>query len=160
MTLRFERQFVVSAPLAQVAAFHSSAESLKAITPPLAPMHLEEVPDPLVPGCEMSFRTWVGPFPMYWRAKLEELPGLVSGPGIAGFVDRQLEGPFELWVHQHRFEAQGPESTLVHDRIEARLPSFWSRPRGFLTALSMWLGLAPLFLYRRWQTRRRLRGRG
>ena len=152
--MRFERSFSVEAPLDEVAAFHGSAASLKAITPPMVPMRLLEIPETLAPGQEMSFKMWLGPVPVVWRAGLEALGDAESASGeVAGFVDRQLQGPFESWVHTHRFVAEGPGRTRVEDRIEARVRKhlLWGP-----LAYKMWLGLPVLFAYRRWKTRRLL----
>jgi ligand-binding SRPBCC domain-containing protein len=37
-----------------------------------------------------------------------------------GFVDEQLRGPYRLWRHQHRFEADGA-GTLSRDRVDYEL---------------------------------------
>lgn len=158
--LVYERSFEVAAPCQRVADFHRRAASLKAITPPLLPMRfLEEPPAELAPGDEVAFRTWVGPVPVRWRAVIEALEGELDGAGgepAEGFQDRMLEGPFDHWLHRHRFtslDARAGGGTRVHDRIEARLRRhlFWG-PVG----LKMWLGLPLLFAYRRAATRRLL----
>jgi ligand-binding SRPBCC domain-containing protein len=160
---RFHRRFRIAAPLEEVAAFHRRATSLKAVTPPLIPMFFKDLPEEVGPGREMAFTLWMGPVPVRWRAALEALPesGLKadaeSGAGDEGFLDRQLEGPFESWEHCHRFRAgETPGETWVIDEIAARLPSFFRHPLRFTVALKMWLGLPVLFAYRRWKTRRLL----
>jgi ligand-binding SRPBCC domain-containing protein len=150
----FRRRFEVAAPLAAVEEFHARPAGLVALTPP--PLWLRFAappPDPLTPGDELVFTLWAGPLPVRWRARIEAL----DGPG-PGFQDRQLAGPFALWVHRHRFRAVGdPETgpTEIDDEIEARLRRhpFWG-----LVGLKMWLGLPLLFAYRRWKTRRLLVG--
>lgn len=158
--MRFARSFRVAAPLEEVSAFHASARSLKAITPPLTPMKVLSAPDPLIPPCEMEMRLWMGPFPIRWKARLESLPTQQEGAAeverTAGFIDRQLEGPFDLWRHEHRFVAEGASATWVYDSIEARLKG---HPLWFLAGLLMWVGLHPLFLYRADRTRKFLEPR-
>jgi len=140
--------FRVQAPRAQVAAFHAAASSLGAITPPLIPMQLHQALERLDAGDEMSFTLWLGPLPVHWLARVEEM-------SPAGFVDRQLEGPFAAWTHRHRFLAVDEATTEVVDEIEARLaPHVLSGAVG----LAMWLGLPLLFAYRGWKTRRLLEG--
>ena len=94
----------------------------------------------------MAFTLWLGPLPVYWLARIEEL-------SPAGFVDRQLSGPFQQWVHRHSFIAVDEVTTEVRDEIEAVLkaPGWW-----WLVSLGMWLNLPMLFAYRAWQTRRLL----
>lgn len=148
--LRFEHRCEIQAPLGDVAGFHRSASNLRAVTPPWVPMRILEAPDSLEPGTEMAFRLWLGPLPVLWRARLEAIDG-------AGFADVQIEGPFEAWRHEHRFEAAqsrgGHLSTWIIDRIEARLRRhpFWG-----VVGLQMWLGMPTLFAYRQWKLRRLL----
>jgi len=37
------------------------------------------------------------------------------------FVDRQIKGPYKLWVHEHTFSA-GCGGTLVGDNVEYAVP--------------------------------------
>lgn len=48
-----------------------------------------------------------------------------------GFADTQVEGPFALWEHRHRFVAEGPSRCWLEDDIEYALP---------LGRLGRWLG--------------------
>lgn len=144
--MRFSRSFAVRAPLGAVRDFHARPEALVALTPPLMPMRLETSPPVLQVGDVMSFRIWLGPLPVRWRARIE-----AAGP--AGFTDRQLAGPFAEWVHRHAFDPTGPASSRVTDLIQARLrPHLLWGPVG----LAMWLGLPLLFGFRAWKTRRLL----
>lgn len=148
--MKFTRSFRVARPRAEVAAFHRRASSLKSITPPFAPMRfLAPLPAELSSGDEMTFQLWMGPIPVRWQARIENL-------SEAGFWDRQLAGPFASWLHHHRFEEDGPGATLVHDEIEADLSR---HPLWFGVGLAMWVTLPGLFAYRGWQTRRLLEGR-
>jgi ligand-binding SRPBCC domain-containing protein len=142
----FERQFEVRSPQARVREFHARAASLVALTPPFMPMRLDASPSVLQAGDSMSFRVWLGPFPIRWTAHIEQ-----AGPG--GFTDRQTSGPFGEWVHHHTFEPISSDTSRVVDSITARLRRhvIWG-PVG----LMMWIGLPGLFAYRRWKTRRLL----
>jgi len=146
----YRHTFRVRARRAEVAAFHAAASSLGAITPPLIPMQLHRAPERLGAGDEMAFTLWLGPLPVRWLARVEEM-------SPEGFVDRQLEGPFAAWSHRHRFLAVDEATTEVVDEIEARF-----RPHVLWGAvgLAMWLGLPLLFTYRGWKTRRLLEGAG
>ncbi|MEZ4676940.1 MAG: hypothetical protein R2932_22235 [Caldilineaceae bacterium] len=73
-----------------------------------------------------------------------------------GFIDRQLNGPFNLWQHRHRFEAVGPQKTVVHDEVTATLSAHWFWK---LVGLGMWLNMPILFAFRGWKTRRLLENR-
>jgi ligand-binding SRPBCC domain-containing protein len=70
-----------------------------------------------------------------------------------GFVDFQIEGPFQRWVHRHRFVRVEGNATAVIDQVEADLsrnPLWWA------VGLAMWRSLPLLFAFRGWKTRRLL----
>jgi ligand-binding SRPBCC domain-containing protein len=119
---------------------------MSAITPPMIPVQMEQAPDTLNAGGQMSFVLWLGPIPVCWRAS-------VSRACEYGFTDHQLEGPFRYWIHRHRFEPVDETATDVIDEVEAglRWHALWA-PIG----LAMWLGLPVLFAFRGWKTRQLL----
>jgi ligand-binding SRPBCC domain-containing protein len=84
--MRFHHAFQVRASVGQVAAFHTAAANMKAITPPLIPLGLQRAPRDLAEGDEMSFTMWLGPIPVRWVAEFQDV-------SATGFVDRQREGP-------------------------------------------------------------------
>jgi ligand-binding SRPBCC domain-containing protein len=146
--MKYRHTFQVKAPLADVVGFHTSATSLKAITPPLIPMQLHNAPERMGNGDEMDFTMWMGPLPVRWQARVENVT-------LTGFLDRQVRGPFAAWAHRHTFVQLAEGGTEVLDEVEARLKThaLWG-----LVGLAMWLGLPLLFAYRGWQTRRLLEG--
>lgn len=146
--MKYRHAFQVQAPQAQVAEFHASASSLRAITPPLMPMKLHHAPEQMATGDEMAFTMWLGPLPVRWEARVED-----ASP--AGFLDRQVSGPLASWSHRHRFLVVDEGRTEVVDEVEARLKPhlLWGA-----VGLAMWLGLPLLFAYRAWKTRRLLEG--
>jgi ligand-binding SRPBCC domain-containing protein len=141
----FRHSFRVLAPLASVAAFHRRPEALAELTP-LLRVQLDRAPGVAEDGDELAFRIWIGPWPLRWRARIE---GLTS----TGFIDRQLSGPFRLWVHRHTFVPLDAETTAIRDEVRAvlRRHPIWG-PLG----LGMWLSLPCLFAFRAWKTRRLL----
>lgn len=145
----FTNQFEVDAPPSAVIDFHRRSASLGAITPPPIVARLQAAPERLGEGDDMSFTLWLGPLPLRWLARIEDV-------GPEGFSDRQLRGPFAFWLHHHRFEALPDGRTAVHDRVEARLcrHPIWG-PVGAM----MWLGMPLLFAYRGWRTRGLLENR-
>lgn len=146
--MRYQRTFRVRAPLADVADFHIAASSLKAITPPLIPMQLHHAPERMGDGDEMDFTMWLGPLPVRWTARVEDV-------SPTSFLDRQMRGPFASWTHRHSFRAVDEEKTEVVDEVEAQLKPhvLWGA-----IGLTMWLGLPLLFGFRAWKTRRLLEG--
>ncbi|HMB55062.1 MAG TPA: SRPBCC family protein [Thermoanaerobaculia bacterium] len=152
MTLTWRHRFEVDADVEQVADFHRRPESLKKLTPGLLFLRfLEPPPAELNPGDELRFRLFASVIPVDWRARIEELES--TAPNVFGFQDRQLEGPFERWVHRHRFVDLGGGRTAIEDEIEARFRRHlvWG-PVGW----QMWVGLPLGWMYRVRQTRRAL----
>jgi ligand-binding SRPBCC domain-containing protein len=138
--------FTVRAPLSEVALFHTQASGLGDITLPFMPMRLHNAPNELGEGDSMAFTLWLGPVPVRWQAQVTDV-------SETGFVDSQVQGPFDKWTHRHTFEEVDAKITRVVDRVEAkpRAHLFWG-PVGW----AMWLGLPVLFAFRGWKTRRLL----
>jgi ligand-binding SRPBCC domain-containing protein len=144
--MNYHHQFEVKAPLAAVVDFHRQAASMGAITPPPVVVRVHSAPPFLQDGDEMAFTLWLGPLPIHWRARIELLPE-------AGFIDRQMRGPFAKWEHRHTFVQVDAQTTTVIDEVTAE-PSrhwFWK-----LVGLGMWLNMPFLFAFRGWKTRRLL----
>lgn len=144
--MKYQHRFRVRAALDDVAAFHSQSASMGAITPPPAVVRVHSAPPVLGEGDEMDFTIWLGPVPVRWLARIENVTG-------SGFVDRQLNGPFRSWEHTHTFVPLDDGTTEVRDEIEVALgDGLWNR----LVSFGMWLTLPVLFAYRGWKTRRLL----
>ncbi len=142
--MKFEHRFRVRAAPPEVARFHASAGSLRAITP--LPMRVHHAPDPLGEGDEIAFTMWMGPLPLRWHGRIENV-------SIEGFDDVQLGGPFRAWRHRHNFVPLAEGATEVYDVVEADLrPHLLWGPVG----LAMWLGLPVLFAFRGFRTRQQL----
>lgn len=142
--MRYRHQFLVHAPLDRVADFHRNSASLGAITPPPVVVRVHRAPERSGEGDEMAFTLWLGPLPVPWLARIQDV-------SARGFKDQLLEGPFRSWEHRHTFIALDATTTEVLDEIEAepRRHPLWG-PVG----LSMWLSLPLLFAYRGWKTKR------
>ena len=144
--MNYRHRFLVRAPLASVSEFHSRAESMAAITPPPIIIRMKPAPATLAEGDVMDFTMWLGPFPIRWLARIQDV-------SATGFTDRQLEGPFAEWVHRHIFVAVDEQTSVILDEVNLRLRS---HPIWWLVGMAMWLGLPLLFAYRAWKTRRML----
>lgn len=143
----YRHRFEVNASRPTVAAFHRQSASMGAITPPPVIVKVHSAPELLADGDEMDFTLWLGPLPIRWHARIEAV-------SEAGFIDRQLRGPFRKWEHHHRFEQVDETTTAVIDEVTAELSSnlFWK-----VVGASMWLSLPMLFAFRGWKTRQLLR---
>ena len=116
------------------------------ITPPPILVQVHKAPEHLAEGDEMDFTLWLGPLPIHWVARFEDVTS-------TSFVDRQIRGPMRSWRHQHSFVAIDELTTDVVDEVEleVRPHPIWG-PVG----LGMALNLPVLFAYRAWRTRRLL----
>jgi ligand-binding SRPBCC domain-containing protein len=143
---KFNHRFKVKAPLSEVAEFHQKSASMVAVTPPPIRVQMHQSPETLTNGSEMAFTLRLGPLPVRWQARIENLSG-------SGFTDRQLKGPFMEWVHEHTFVWVDDDTTEVRDQISIQL-----RPHlvWWLVGLCLYSGLPVLFKYRAWKTRRLL----
>jgi ligand-binding SRPBCC domain-containing protein len=144
--MRYQHSFDIQAPLEDVSRFHSRSSSLGAITPPPLRLRVEDAPEVLRENKVMAFTLRIGPFSLIWKTRIEN-------QSIYGFIDRQLEGPFEHWSHKHTFVPLGDALTRVSDEIEFELRR---HPIWGLVGAVMALGLPLMFRYRAWKTRRLL----
>ncbi len=133
-------QWIHASP-AEAFAFFSDAANLEAITPPS--LHftlLTPLPIEMHEGVIIDYRLRLHGRAVHWVTRVEEW-----APG-RHFVDRQLQGPYALWVHRHVFEPERG-GTRVRDRIEYALPlDPLSRPVHRLYVRPM---LESIFAYRR-----------
>jgi ligand-binding SRPBCC domain-containing protein len=145
-----ERQQIVARPLQDVFEFFSQARNLEALTPPwlcfsmLTPGHIEMRSQTLI-----DYRLRLHGIPLRWTSRIEQWE--------AGrrFVDRQVRGPYRLWVHTHEFEAHR-EGTLVRDHIYYQLPL---GPLGELAHLAfVQRDLSRIFNYRRFAVSKLIEG--
>jgi ligand-binding SRPBCC domain-containing protein len=115
-TFTIERLQVVPRPVEETFAFFADAGNLEAITPPwLSFRMLTPVPIAVGLGTRISYALrWRG-VPLRWQARIE------AWREGCFFADRQVRGPYPLWVHEHAFEPI-PGGTQVHDRVEYALP--------------------------------------
>jgi ligand-binding SRPBCC domain-containing protein len=142
--MKFFNRFTVAAPLNEVVTFHRRPASMAEITPPPLLVQMTTTPSAPLDGSKMAFTLWLGPLPVRWVARLEQITPI-------SFVDRQINGPFARWVHLHTFLPVDSQRTEVVDQVEVELQSHWLwGPVG----LAMWLGLPALFAYRAWRTQR------
>jgi ligand-binding SRPBCC domain-containing protein len=113
--LHLQRTQVVPRPLEEAFAFFADPRNLEAITPPWLRFRILEAPDELRRGSLLRYRLRLFGVPLGWRTEIAEWVAPWS------FVDRQLEGPYRLWVHAHRFSAVAG-GTEIHDHVRYRLP--------------------------------------
>ncbi len=99
-------------------------------------------------GALIEYKLAIHGWPVRWRTRIS----LWEPPNC--FVDEQLSGPYQRWVHRHTFEACDG-GTWVRDRVEYAVP--------FDFAVHRWLvrpDIERIFAYRSEQLRRRFEARG
>lgn len=110
-----QRTQLVPCRLEETFTFFAEPRNLETITPPWLRFRILEAPPELRQGSLLRYRLHLFGVPVGWRTEISEWK-----PPHA-FTDRQLAGPYRVWVHTHRFAA-APGGTEIHDRVRYRLP--------------------------------------
>lgn len=125
-------------PREQIFPFFGDAGNLEAITPPWLNFHvLTPRPIPMHAGQLIDYKLRLHGIPIRWRTEIAAWEPSVR------FIDRQLKGPYSLWVHEHTFEGQSG-GTLARDRVEYQVPGGW-----LIHTLLVRRDLERIFTYRR-----------
>ena len=138
---RFERSVVIEAPVEVVFAFHERDDALRLLSPAFPPVRVLRRTGGLEVGARVELRIgpllWIASHTAYEKNRL--------------FEDRQISGPFALWIHRHEFADEGKAARLI-DRIEYELPGgeWVNRLLGWVVKV----GLNRMFRYRHRVTRR------
>jgi uncharacterized protein (TIGR01777 family) len=135
----FSRSLTIPASPEEVFAWHARPGALQRLTPPWEHIDIEGDVGPLENGSRTTFRIGAGPMRPLWVAEHYD----VNPP--KSFGDRQIEGPFTRWEHEHRIEPRR-DGCVLEDRIEYVLPlgSFGRRMAGSWVRRK----LARTFVYR------------
>jgi uncharacterized protein (TIGR01777 family) len=99
-------------PVEALAAWHFRPGALSRMTPPWTQVRHVRTYGGVANGAIAEFEVRIGGLWWRWKAVHEE----VDPP--RGFRDRQVEGPFASWVHDHRFLPEEGAHSLLEDRIE------------------------------------------
>jgi ligand-binding SRPBCC domain-containing protein len=114
-----ELSCTLEAPIAEVFAFHLDTRNAARISPPGQRVVSVEGTFPLELGSEVRLRTRQRPLPFAqtWRVRIARLeqPTLIE--------DEMLEGPFALWLHEHRFAELPGGRTRLTDHLTYALPA-------------------------------------
>ena len=111
-----ERSQHVRAPLSEVFAFFSDPANLARITPPWLRFRIVgAAPESIAAGSRFEYRIRWTLLTLGWvtRITLWEPP--------SRFQDVQEKGPYETWIHTHRFAAE-PDGVRMQDLVEYALP--------------------------------------
>jgi ligand-binding SRPBCC domain-containing protein len=106
----------IAAPLEDVFAFFSNPGNLARITPPWLSFRIHgSVPRELSEGARLEYRIRWAALSTRWVTRIATW----SPPHE--FVDVQEKGPYETWIHTHRF-AEEDGGVVMHDHVDYALP--------------------------------------
>jgi len=135
----FQSETIIARPIAEVFDFFCDPANVVRVTPPNWKMRLVESPERLQLGARLVVEVGRWGLPQRIASEVTAFERNVM------FVDTQREGPFQKWIHTHRFEA-APNGTRVIDTVE------FEPPRGMLgfvvTARAIERELKEVFAYR------------
>ena len=105
----------VNVPAAKLFSWHEQPGAINRLTPPWQTVEIEKF-EGVREGDQTVMQVAIGPFMKKWVAEHRDyVPG-------KQFRDVQIKGPFRSWIHTHRVEESGPDSSYLNDQIAYRLP--------------------------------------
>jgi ligand-binding SRPBCC domain-containing protein len=122
----FTAELWLARPPTEIFSFFADARNLGNITPPW--LHFEILTPGRIEmnvGTLIDYRIKLHGLTVRWRTKIT-----VWEPPFR-FVDEQIKGPYQRWIHEHRFEKSG-EGTLCYDRVRYSVLGGWIVNRLFV----------------------------
>jgi ligand-binding SRPBCC domain-containing protein len=113
-------------PPEELFPFFADAANLDFITPPWLHFHIVTPPPiEMRQGKLIDYRLRMRGLPLRWRTLIKEW----QPPHR--FVDEQIRGPYQQWIHEHTFEARDG-GTLARDVVRYVVPLDWLVHRWFV----------------------------
>ncbi|BAZ45688.1 cyclase/dehydrase [Chondrocystis sp. NIES-4102] len=113
--LNFQYSSVIDAEVETVWQFHERLDILQLLTPPWQPVTIIRREGGLGVGAISEFRLSLAGIPIRWVARHIECQQYHL------FIDEQIIGPMESWVHRHEFKAENGKTRLT-DAIAYQIP--------------------------------------
>jgi ligand-binding SRPBCC domain-containing protein len=149
--LHFNHSSVINAPVEVVWQFHERPDILQLLTPPWQPVKVVRREGGLGVGAITEFRLFLGPLPLTWLARHTQCEQYRL------FVDEQISGPFETWIHRHEFQTEDGKTKLT-DAISFSMPG--GDTVEFISGWLIQTQLEAMFRYRHYVTKRECEARG
>lgn len=112
----FEVRLTVPCSAESAFDFVIRPENIRQISPPEVSLAFTSVPDRYAMGSRISFK--VQAFGLI--REIEHEVTAFNEPH--SFVEQQINGPFQKWIHEHRFEPTDDGRIVMIDRIEFEKP--------------------------------------
>ena len=111
-TYRLETKLWLPQPRAKIFEFFSDPRNLDRLTPTWLKFEILSPHSTVIgTGTLLDYRLRLRGLPIRWQSEIS----IWEPP--ERFVDRQVRGPYKLWVHKHSFE-EHEDDTLVGDSVE------------------------------------------
>jgi len=126
--------------------FHSDPRNLTVVMPPTLKLVSLKTDGPAAEGrlIELHCRDFFV-IPMRWTCRWRT----VQPPGL--LVDEILQGPFRVFIHEHRFEPDGSGGCVMTDAVTYAFGrGWWGR---LISQTGVRVYLTALFAFRHWRTR-------
>lgn len=114
----FRHSSSLSHSLERVFSWHEMPGALQRLTPPWEDVRVARASGGIRDGAKVDLVMKKGPLELAWEIEH------VDFEENRQFVDVQRKGPFERWVHTHRFESDPAGGTRMEDVVE------WEPPLG------------------------------
>ncbi|MDB9320920.1 SRPBCC family protein [Nodularia spumigena CS-591/04] len=148
--LNFQHSSVINAPPEVVWKFHERRDILQLLNPPWQPVQVIRREGGLEVGATTEFRLFLGPLPLTWLARHTECEKNRL------FIDEQISGPFESWVHRHEFAPENGKTKLT-DAVSFSMPG--GATVEFVSGWLIQAQLEAMFRYRHHVTKRECESR-
>ena len=113
---------IINKPLQEVFEFFSNAQNLNLLTPPQLQFEiLTPLPIAMKKGTLIDYKLKLSGIPFYWKTEI------AAWEPPFRFVDKQLKGPYKIWIHEHRFEEKNGK-TYMYDTVEFLSPGWFLEP--------------------------------
>lgn len=113
----FIKKTTIHTPVEPLFSWHATKGAIQRLTPPWAPMKLlSRNQDGIQTGVQVEFLLSLFKVPVIWEARH------IAYQENSLFKDRQIRGPFTRWEHIHQFIPEGPDKTIMVDKVHFELP--------------------------------------